>query len=74
VTLITQQLKHVSTRDFDKIKCSSSGNSKFVVTNCYMLFFVLYKTIEVVGTEKLSCIPVKTTEYTVVMLAHITLK
>jgi len=33
VTLITHQLKYVSTWDFDEIKHSSSGNSKIVVKN-----------------------------------------
>jgi len=46
VTLITQQIKHVSIWDFDKIKRLSSGNSKLVVTKYYMLSFVLYTALK----------------------------
>jgi len=32
-------------QDFYEIKLSSSGNLKFVVINCYMLSFALYKSL-----------------------------
>jgi len=49
---LTLLKKHESTKDFDEIKCSSSGNSKFVVANCYVLSFVLYKALKALVLRK----------------------
>ena len=43
---VTRKLKHVLKWDFDYIKRSSSGKTKFVITNCYLLPFILYRTLK----------------------------
>ena len=64
--IVSWHANHVLTLDFSEIKRPSSGNPRVVVANQYVLLFVLYRAMKalVYGriTEKLSDIPVKTTD------------
>jgi len=48
---ITRKLKHILRWDFDEIKHSSSGKTKFFVTNRYVLSFALY-SVEGISVEQ----------------------